>query len=645
MDRNRASKWIKIECFFSSRKKIVIPDEQEESASELNERQRYKDAVKLVQEYEQWPDEAKQDFANAVKNNDLGKFYKTYYDAIQYVKQYNEQHQKEQPVEPPTSRTKAMRPDYDLQLIENAPELRPSGVFLVDDASNEYIRKDGKIYRAIYKGPNQGGNYIGGRMNPWDTNIAYNGQEYQDVPSLYMYNPDLQSKPLYYVDGQFDEEGIPKTTTISRDQGIANIKRQLGQLKAAGASDDNPDVQYLMGQLDAYKAAKRKKIYDDVFGENNPITGDRRIRLVGKYYNENNSFRQGADLAANIITNAFLATTGLSSIPSIFANGLGRGAARLGLGLAGGYAGGTAFNNYVMDPLFEKSWEEMMHESGARGLPVWSTNPGGWAGAYGTSRAGDYAMERMPAGYNNVKTYGLTYEGQPVETVKLIQSTETKLPGGQYVGARYIEHTSSPKAGRNTAGQKSWTTSRPNRAGQGVTSRASGNNTYSVRAETNSLGRNPKSKLQHRNYTFDRSHGNGFPLLFNQHNAPLITPPPIPFEVHYDQTKPHYDPWEIWYSQQPEATTQIWEGDPNSQFQAGPYKIERVYNFGATQNKQYDDEGWNVPGRTWTSGYQRIDGPMYVDQTLYEDEGGIPKNEKRDYTQRVDTSKSKKRKK
>nr|DAM35164.1 MAG TPA: hypothetical protein [Bacteriophage sp.] len=69
------------------------------------------------------------------------------------------------------------------------------------------------------------------------------------------------------------------------------------------------------------------------------------------------------------------------------------------------------------------------------------------------------------------------------------------MPRGQYVGARYVEHTSSPKAGRNTAGQKSWTTSRPNRAGQGVTSRASGNNTYSVRAETNSLGRNPKSKL------------------------------------------------------------------------------------------------------------------------------------------------------
>lgn len=44
-------------------------------------------------------------------------------------------------------------------------------------------------------------------------------------------------------------------------------------------------------------------------------------------------------------------------------------------------------------------------------------------------------------------------------------------------------------------------------------------------------------------------------------------------------------------------------------------------------------------------GHQRIDEPMYVDQTLYENEGGIPKNEKRDYTQRVDTSKSKKRKK
>lgn len=104
-------------------------------------------------------------------------------------------------------------------------------------------------------------------------------------------------------------------------------------------------------------------------------------------------------------------------------------------------------------------------------------------------------------------------------------------------------------------------------------------------------------------------------------------------------------PWEIWYGDQPEGTIQDWAGDPNSQFTAGPYLINRVYNFGATQNKQYDDAGWNVPGRTITSEYQRLDGPMYVDQTIYEDEGSIPKNEKRSTTERIDTSKAKKRKK
>lgn len=495
-------------------KKIIIPDDNEKLVEDP-QKQKYKDAMKLVQEYQQWSDEAKQDFANAATNGDVGEFYQPYLDAIQYVESVNEKPPYNENVV--SNRTEAMRGDYDIQLSNISPDqLQPSGAFLVDNAGNQYIKRNGKIYQVLYRGKNKGGDIIGKEMEPNAEYITYKGTEYEDVPTLYMYHPELQGKPLYYLQGSMDEIGMPKTVTINRAGTIDKIKNQLEQLKAAGA----------------------------------------------------------------------------------------------------------------------------------RGLPVWTSNPGGWVTAYGLSRAGDWGIERIPAGYNNAKTYGLTYEGQPIETVKLIQPIETNLPGGQYVGARYIEHTSSPKAGRNTSGQKSWTTGRPNRAGQGVTSRASGNNTYSVRAETALLGRNPTSKLYPRNYTFDRSHGNGFPLLFNQYNAPLITPPPImPFEVHYDQTKPYYDSWEIWYSQQPEGTTQIWEGDPNSQFQAGPYEIKRVYNFGATQNKQYDDEGWNVPGRTWTSGYQRIDEPMYVDQTLYENEGGIPKNEKRDYTQRVDTSKSKKRKK
>lgn len=38
--------------------------------------------MKLVQEYEQWSDEAKQDFANAAANGDVGEFYQPYLDAI-----------------------------------------------------------------------------------------------------------------------------------------------------------------------------------------------------------------------------------------------------------------------------------------------------------------------------------------------------------------------------------------------------------------------------------------------------------------------------------------------------------------------------------------------------------------------------------
>ena len=623
-------------------KKIVIPDDNEKP-KEDHRKQKYKDAVKLVQEYKQWPDEAKQDFANAVENGDVGEFYQPYLDAIQYIESKN-------PTPPHnenavSNRTEAMRGDYDIQLSDISPDqLRPSGRFLVDDADNEYIKRNGKIYKVLYRGKNKGGDIIGEKMKPDAEYITYKGTEYEDIPTLYMYHPELQGKPLYYREGMMDEMDMPMEVTIHRKGTVDKIKNQLEQLKASGATDDDPEVQRLTNELESYAQQHRQMLWDDTLGKNNPIFGDARLEL-SKYYTNDNPFKWGSDMAGNIAANLFLGYAGGLGLSGLFSKGLARGATRLGLGLVGGHVGGNAFNNYVMEPLTGKTWEEMIYESGARGLPVWTSNPGGWVGAYSTSRLGDWSMNRIPAGYNNAKMYGLTYEGQPVETVKLIQPIETKLPGGQYVGARYVEHTSSPKAGRNTSGQKSWTTGKPNRAGQGVTSRASGNNTYSVRAETTSLGRNPKSKLQPRNYTFDRSHGNGFPLLFNQHNAPLITPPPIPFEVHYDQTKPYYDPWEIWYSQQPEGTTQIYEGDPNSQFQAGPYEIKRVYNFGATQNKQYDDEGWNVPGRTWTSGYQRIDEPMYVDQTLYEDEGGIPKNEKRDYTQRVDTSKSKKRKK
>lgn len=615
-------------------KKIVIPDEQEESTSELNEGQKYKDAVKLVQEYQQWPDEAKQDFANAVESGELGEFYQPYLDAIQYVESKNQKPTYNENAV--SNRTEAMRADYDIQLSNISPDqLRESGRFLVDDADNEYIKRNGKIYKVLYRGKNKGGDIIGEKMKPNARYITYKGTEYEDVPTLYMYHPELQGKPLYYREGMMDEMGMPEEVTIYSIGTMDKIRNQLEQLKAAGATDDDPDVQRLSNELNKYQDIINKRNWDDTLGKNNPLFGDTRIEL-SKYYKEDNPFRWGADMAGNIAANLFLGYAGGLGLGSLFSKGILRGATRFGLGLLGGQVGGNAFNNYVMYPMFGKTWEEMMYESGARGLPVWTTNPGGLVGAYGVSRAGDWGMERIPAGYNNAKTYGLTYEGQPVETVKLIQPIESKLPGGQYVGARYIEHTSSPKAGRNTAGQKSWTTGRPNGAG---------NNTYSVRAETNSLGRNPKSKLQPRNYTFDRSHGNGFPLLFNQHNVPLITPPPIPFEVHYDQTKPYYDPWELWYAEQPENTIQNWPGDPNSQFPAGPYKIERVYNSVATQNKQYDDKGWNVPGRTVTSGYQRVDGPVYVDQTLYEDEGGIPKNEKRSAAERVDTSNAKKRKK
>lgn len=624
-------------------KKIIIPDDNAKPVEDPK-KQKYKDAMKLVQEYEQWPDEAKQDFANAAANGDVGEFYQPYLDAIQYVESVNEKPSYNENAV--SNRTEAMRGDYDIQLSDISPDqLQPSGAFLVDNSGNQYVNRNGKIYQALYRGKNKGGDIIGKEVEPNAENIGYKGTEYKDVPTLYMYHPELQGKPLYYLEGSMDEIGMPMAVTINRVGTVDKIKNQLEQLRAAGATDDDPEVQRLNNELEKYNEIHRQRVYDEILGKNNPITGQIRIDL-SKYFKQDNPFKWGSDMAGNIAANLFLGYAGGLGLSGLFNKGLARGATRLGLGLVGGHVGGNAFNNYVMEPLTGKTWEEMMYESGARGLPVWVSNPGGWVTAYGLSRAGDWGMERIPAGYNNAKIYGLTYEGQPVETVKLIQPIETKLPGGQYVGARYVEHTSSPKAGRNTSGQKSWTTGKPNRAGQGVTSRASGNNTYSVRAETTSLGRNPTSKLQSRNYTFDRSHGNGFPLFFNQYNAPLITPPPImPFEVHYDQTKPYYDPWETWYSQQPEGTIQYWKGDPNSQFQVGPYEIKRVYNFGATQNKQYDDEGWNVPGRTWTSGYQRVDGPMYVDQTLYENEGGIPKNEKRDYTQRVDTSKSKKRKK
>nr|DAM35583.1 MAG TPA: hypothetical protein [Bacteriophage sp.] len=116
-------------------------------------------------------------------------------------------------------------------------------------------------------------------------------------------------------------------------------------------------------------------------------------------------------MAGNIILNLASLAAGGIGLKALFSSGLLKGATRLGLGLIGGKVGGDAFNNYVMDPLFGKSWEEMMYDSGLRGLPVWMSNPGGWAGAYSTSRLGDWSMNRIPAGYNNAKMYGLTYEG------------------------------------------------------------------------------------------------------------------------------------------------------------------------------------------------------------------------------------------
>nr|DAM35580.1 MAG TPA: hypothetical protein [Bacteriophage sp.] len=61
-------------------------------------------------------------------------------------------------------------------------------------------------------------------MKPDAEYITYKGTEYEDVPTLYMYHPELKGKPLYYREGMMDEMDMPMEVTVYRKGTVDKIK-------------------------------------------------------------------------------------------------------------------------------------------------------------------------------------------------------------------------------------------------------------------------------------------------------------------------------------------------------------------------------------------------------------------------------------
>lgn len=317
--------------------------------------------------------------------------------------------------------------------------------------------------------------------------------------------------------------------------------------------------------------------FDSLFGKT-------RKGLVSRHYGKDNPFRQGNDMVARAIGDAYLASlfpgmgrTFYKLVAKEAGSGSLAGAGRLIATMAGGVAGagigGDAFDTYVSVPLTGRTWAQNVNEIG--GGPLMQIfNPGSLVGSYVGSGATSAVLNGAKIIGPSISAFikNQPYRSPITGKVYYPGETYTEIPPSTEVpiGQRTVwqgHRTAKPSGARGSAaGQKGYPSGR-----SGVTQR--------VMKDVNSGGR-VGNTFRQRYYPYPVMEP-PTPFIFpggrtESPTTTTTTPPPYP-PITYQPT-PGYEgvanadeAFGRWFQQQTPGTQQYYQGD---QFHApGLYEI------------------------------------------------------------------------
>lgn len=364
-----------------------------------------------------------------------------------------------------------------------------------------------------------------------------------------------------------------------------------------------------------------------------PIIGETRRDLVGKYYTQSNPFKQANDIVANETINVAALLTGVPGIANALVKAPLRTAVQLGTGMLGAWAGDKAWNAGVQAGWLP-DWTQMVYDNGGRGILL--ATPASWATSYALSKGADKLYRNVPGAvrnYNENYAKEMQYRQQLKDFHRQLQPYTTLTPS--QVGGSRVQYRITNGNGQN-AGNAGGTNRRLTYGG----ARTSKHQQYRTHGQTTFQGggKEPKAPKVPEMTPFNAVPGEGFALPWwsvGEHANYVSQLPPSLWSPAYQYAKVNqeYTPWEIWYGQQPEGTTQHWAGDPNDPYhpEPGDYVINRTKNYRAFASNVYDGNGRLVPSYTLHSGYVEDNGTTPNLRLVAKTQPGVSVNDVVDY--------------
>lgn len=364
-----------------------------------------------------------------------------------------------------------------------------------------------------------------------------------------------------------------------------------------------------------------------------PIIGDIRRDIVGKYYTQSNPFKQANDLVANTVINGAALLTGIPGIANQFIQAPLRTAVQVGTGLFGAWAGDKAWNAGVQAGWLP-DWTQRVYDNGGRGILL--ATPTSWAGSYLASKAADTLYKNLPGAarnYNENYAKEMQYRQDLEDFHRQLQPYTTLTPS--QTGGSRVQFRTTNSNGQG-AGNSGGTSRRLTYGG----ARTSKHQQYRNNGQTmfQKGGVDSKAVKKPEMTPFEAVPGEGVALPWwsqVEQVASVSQLPPSLWSPAYQYAKVNqeYTPWEIWYGQQPEGTTQYWPGDPNDPYhpEPGDYVINRVKNYRAFASNVYDSNGRLVPSHTLHSGYIEDNGTTPNLRLVAKTQPGVSVNDAVDY--------------
>lgn len=360
----------------------------------------------------------------------------------------------------------------------------------------------------------------------------------------------------------------------------------------------------------------------------NPIWGERRRDIVGKYYDTNNSFRQGNDDVANTIMSIVLTTATGLGLGSVAKTLMTQGVKALPgvLAAIAGAKGGQEALDAVTQEMTGRTWTEHLDDAGLSDYNQALFQPGAWGGSYAASKAVNGLIMNGPQWVaNQIPRTTITPKGpievQPGEVVDVVTGRPisfSQTPQG--VSVYKGNWTTKTGAQGSSSGQ-------PNRVQ--VSNSIPGGVQRRVMLDINGVPGNNVTTYNYYNPYASMSGVPGYMLPWFT-TVPLETPPftPPEYNFRYEEYTPYDDPFLNWFGEQKgtdtENTIQYWNGE-NSSWPAGPYWISWSTNGDPKSERRRvgDQQGYVIPD---SSSYKRTETPRDEVNVLYP---GVPDNAKR----------------